>query len=67
MVNITALDNANISSIAVFDISGSRINTTNSLAVDNKALINTSNLSSGIYFIEVATDKGTATKKIIID
>jgi hypothetical protein len=66
MVNVTPSDNASIFSTKVFDISGSRMNTSNSI-VDNKALINTSNLSSGIYFIEVATDKGTATKKIIID
>jgi hypothetical protein len=42
------------------------MNTSNSI-VDNKALINTSNLSSGIYFIEITTDKGTTTKKILID
>jgi hypothetical protein len=66
MVNITTLDNASISSTKVFDISGSRMNTSNS-TVDNKAFINTSNLSSGIYFIEITTDKGTTTKKILID
>lgn len=66
MVNITALDNTSISSTTVFDISGSRINTFNSI-LDNNAHINTSNLSSGIYFIEVVTNLGSTTKKIIID
>lgn len=66
LVNVIALDNETITNINFFDISGNKLNTMNNIE-NNKGLLNISNLSSGIYFIEITTNKGTATKKIIID
>jgi len=47
-----------------------RINIYNHLAQlissTKETTVNTSNLSSGMYFVEVITDKGKATKKLIL-
>ena len=54
----------NIIHIKIFDTKGMLIKTINNTQVNKP--INTKNLSPGAYFVKVYTDKGVATKKIII-
>lgn len=52
-----------INSLTISDINGRTVKTINVNAIDNE--INISELNSGIYFLNIDTNNGTATKKII--
>jgi Leucine-rich repeat (LRR) protein len=62
-LNISAIQNVEIQSIAVYDILGQMV-----LALPNikdTSKIDVSNLSSGNYFIKIKSDKGSASMKFI--
>ena len=52
-----------ITSLTISDINGRTVKNINVNSIGNE--INISELNSGIYFLNIATDNGTATKKII--
>lgn len=57
--------NANLSNLAVYDLTGKKVISQNSL-VNNK--LDITNLNTGIYLLNLVTDKGTViTKKIIVE
>lgn len=57
VVNIKT--DANIQKVDLLDVTGKLISTT------NKETVNVSTLSSGVYIINITTDKGVTTKKIV--
>ena len=57
-------DDELINSIELYDISGRIILTKNEINTSSKKL-NLEGLTSGSYFVKIATTKGTITKKII--
>lgn len=63
VVNVNAGDLL-INSVQVTDINSRVINKIN-VALSSTAEINVSNLTSGIYFLTVATDQGVGTSKIV--
>jgi hypothetical protein len=65
-VIIETADNTPIVSISLIDISGKKVVASQTIKHDN-AILNTSNLNKGIYFVEVTTESGGAIKKIILD
>ena len=56
-------NNQTLNSIQVFDILGKQVLTLNPKA--NNAVIDATNLSNGLYFAKVNTDKGSSTLKLI--
>ena len=60
IVTITTSDN--LQSIELFDVNGRTVSFT-----EGSSQINVSELSSGIYLMKVNTDKGSATKKIVVE
>lgn len=63
MINISNSINATINSIQVTDLNG---RTVKSIVVNaNEGQLNISDLASGIYMMNVSTDQGNITKKII--
>lgn len=61
IVNIELIDNLILHNINIYNNLGQLLKSSKEL------IINTSNLSKGIYFVQVETDKGKATKKLIIE
>lgn len=64
MVTISNGENILINSVEVVDING-RIVKSSQFDGVTEAKINISNLSSGLYMMNISSDKGTATKKIM--
>jgi hypothetical protein len=58
-VNITLNTNLELKVVTVYNYFGQKIKTTQSTEID------LSNLSTGVYFLEIETNKGKASKKII--
>jgi hypothetical protein len=56
-------NNISISGLTISDINGRTVKTINVNAIENQ--INIADLNSGVYFLNIISDKGTATKKII--
>lgn len=63
VVNVTN-DNALITGISITDLNG-RIVKQNNVQNLSKVELNISDLSAGVYMMNVTSDKGTATKKIV--
>jgi hypothetical protein len=57
------VDELNVTSMEVYDVYGKLINTVN--VIDNPTRINVSSLASGMYFVRVTTEQGTATKSFV--
>lgn len=56
-------NNIAISGLTISDINGRTVKTLNVNAIENQ--INISDLNSGVYFLNIASENGSATKKII--
>lgn len=56
-------NNIAISGLTISDINGRTVKTLNVNAIENQ--INISDLNSGVYFLNITSDSGSATKKII--
>jgi len=59
-LNIATTENLTIKTLSVFDLAGRTVNNPTGLSQ-----IDVSNLSQGVYFIRIETDKGTVTKRFI--
>lgn len=55
----------NIQTVTLFGIDGKQIAEANNIITSKNTSVNTHNLTPGIYFVRVQTDKGIATKKFI--
>lgn len=65
IVNITSTESM-INSIELTDINGRTVKTLNANGT-NEVQINVSDLAQGIYMMKIASDKGTATKKLVVE
>ena len=63
-ININNAENIHINNVSILDINGRTVNSTSFDGVAS-AQINISNLASGIYMMNISSDKGTISKKII--
>ncbi len=57
------VDELHVTSMEVYDVYGKLINTVS--VIDNPTRINVSSLASGMYFVRVTTEQGTATKSFV--
>lgn len=64
VINISNADNIHVNSVAVVDLNGRTVKTLKFDGV-TEAAINISDLSAGMYLLNVSSDKGTMTKKIV--
>lgn len=64
VLNITSSENILVSNVSITDINGRTIQNT-SIDNANEAQINVSNLTSGIYFLNIDSDAGKAVKKFV--
>ena len=64
VVNVSNNENIVLNAISISDINGRTVKQVNTANV-SEAQINVSDLSSGIYFMNIATDSGSAVKKFI--
>ena len=64
VINIDNAENILLSNVSIVDING---RTVNSISFDGvaSAQINISNLAAGVYVMNIASDKGTISKKIV--
>ncbi|MEP0365996.1 MAG: T9SS type A sorting domain-containing protein [Cyclobacteriaceae bacterium] len=62
-VTINALDQSSIQSVEVLTLSGASL--MNVDATKNNGVINLESVEAGVYFLKVATDNGTFTKRVI--
>jgi hypothetical protein len=62
VINISTLDSVDINILSIYDLQGRKV--LNKQFVENQQ-VNVSELLSGVYILEVTTDKGTLTKKIV--
>ncbi|NDI98767.1 T9SS type A sorting domain-containing protein [Flavobacterium sp. LaA7.5] len=64
VINITNADNALLNNVQIVDLNG---RTVKSVKFDGatEAQINVSDLASGLYIMNIASDKGTVSKKIV--
>ena len=59
ILNITTIDNSEIVSAKIYDLQGKLVLETTTTSID------TNNLTSGLYFVNIVTEKGQSTKKFI--
>ena len=59
ILNITTIDNSEIVSAKIYDLQGKLVLETTATSID------TNNLTSGLYFVNIVTEKGQLTKKFI--
>ncbi|MBN8642649.1 MAG: T9SS type A sorting domain-containing protein [Flavobacteriales bacterium] len=59
---VTITSDEVVNSVELFDINGRTV-----LSIEGSNQINVSDLSSGIYMMKIASDKGTATKKLVVE
>lgn len=64
VINIANADNALVNGVEIVDINGRTVKTVNFNNV-SEAQINISDLSAGMYLMNISSDKGTTTKKIV--
>ena len=57
------LEDITATRVTILDMNGKILQSENIL--DNKTTINISNLVSGIYFMQITTDKGKVSKKVV--
>jgi hypothetical protein len=62
---LSVVAETSIKSVAVFSVSGKLISETRNIIASKNTLVETHNLTPGIYFVRVQTEKGIATKKFI--
>jgi hypothetical protein len=64
VINITNADNMLVNAVTVTDLNG---RTVKNVSFDNvaSAQVNVADLASGMYILNVTSDKGTATKKFV--
>ena len=60
------MNGALASSITVVDLAGKVVYTANATEGASKVSFSTANFSAGIYTVNVATEKGTITKKMFV-
>ena len=60
---IESANNSSITALTISDVNGRTVKTINGISISNQ--ISISELNKGIYFLNITSDKGTATKKII--
>ena len=63
MTNVSNTSSS-INSIEITDLNGRVVKTVNAIDASN-AQVNISDLSSGVYMMNITSDKGSVTKKII--
>ena len=61
-----AVSNGQVTSIYIHDVLGNEVNAGHVELVATSAQIDVSNLTNGVYFVEVRTREGTCTKKVIV-
>jgi len=54
-----------INNVEVYDIMGKKLSSHPLIITSSNHLIDISNLSAGVYFLKITTEKGIVTKKII--
>lgn len=64
---IKNLTNLNIQKVELFDILGHRIKTWKSLDSSPENRLKTTSLSAGVYIVNVTSEKGKSSKKIVFD
>ena len=64
IINIEGSNNAIVNSITVTDLNGRVVKSVESAGV-SKTQVNVTDLSAGIYMLNISSDKGVTTKKII--
>ena len=64
LVKISNTDNINVNEITITDLNGRIVKTTNFKNVSNIE-VNVADLTSGVYFMNINSDKGIITKKIM--
>lgn len=64
---IKNITNLNIKKVELFDILGQKIRTWKSLDSSPENRLKTTSLSAGVYIVNVTTDKGKSSKKIVFD
>ncbi len=64
-INIHFTENQNVESISIYDVLGKRVFTKKIEASESKITLNP-NLSKGVYFLKIESDKGMLSEKIII-
>jgi hypothetical protein len=64
VVTISSSLNTNLTSVAVIDVNGRTVKAVNLGSVAN-AQINIADLASGVYMLNIASEEGTVTKKIV--
>jgi len=62
-LNISLIEKARISDISLYDVTGKKVQQLSN-QIDQQV---TTQLSSGLYFININTDKGSLTQKVVID
>jgi len=64
VININNAENILVNNVAILDINGRTVNSSSFDGVAS-AQINISNLASGIYMMNISSDRGTISKKIV--
>ena len=64
LITISNTENISVNSISITDLNG-RIVKQNTYSNETNVQVNISDLSSGVYMMNITSDKGSVTKKII--
>ena len=64
LITITNSDNISVNSISITDLNGRTVKQ-NTYSNETNVQVNISDLSSGVYMMNITSDKGSVTKKII--
>lgn len=64
---VTITTNEILNSVELFDVNGRVVKNVDFKSSTNSNQVNVSDLSSGIYMMKITSDKGTATKKLVIE
>jgi hypothetical protein len=65
--SVINIDNVVLDSATLYDSTGQRVETTNSLGKGLNNIINTSNLSRGLYTIKLESNGETVSRKIVLE
>ena len=64
-LNISFASAVNKASVKIFSVIGSEVLSTNQTSVSTNLLVDISNLAAGTYMVQITTDNGVETKKIV--
>jgi hypothetical protein len=64
-LNISFASAVNKASVKIFSVIGSEVLSTNQTSVGTNLLVDISNLAAGTYMVQITTDNGVETKKIV--